>query len=465
MSGPAISKAPCQPCMQETVGRKCRSMASVQRPRVAALGLIEQEVAVLRRYEGTIHEAPTLWEYLNGENARSFAETDIIVGRLVPDGTYFTEIPSYVHLLMIEGTEFYFPGSPSRQEKLVHDVASTMYEWTPRTENGHYGIAIDQLERPSIDPLRCWIVDDLVVDNHQSLAAASDGNSVAIRYIRRTKPRPSQKHADGMTVVVTKVDEPARDHGIGVGIPTGGILEHWYPAFLRDVHERNNKSVPIAPAANPVNFDWATVDERKMIAETAETEAKIDSLTEEVDRLRVELDKLWARENSGARACLFVDGEPLVDAVTNIFEAFDFAVRNLDDSVPEGEMKGGDLELASIELNPTAFVEVTGSKAGIATSKSRQIIEHLGKYIADYGRQPSSVLWVVTHHRSVPLADRPAIKKSESDQAEGIGAILVDTRDLYQCWQQVIRGEITKDQARLSLASADPGLWSPPSPA
>ena len=80
-------------------------MNYIQRPRVAAIGLTAEEVSVLRRYEGTVYEAPNLWEFLNGEDARSFAETDLLVGRLRQDGGYMTTVPQDVHLLLIEGVE------------------------------------------------------------------------------------------------------------------------------------------------------------------------------------------------------------------------------------------------------------------------------------------------------------------------------------------------------------------------
>ena len=290
---------------------RCVLTPSVQRPRVAALGLTEQEVAVLARYEGTIHEAPTLFDYLNGDNARSFAETDLIVGRLTTDGTYYTEIPSHLHLLMIEGAELYFPTSGSRHSYIVESFASSMYEWVPVEGSGYYKSAIDQLQLPSSEPLRLWIVDDEVIDEHQSLANASDGNGVAIRYIRRSAPRQLQKHSDGTTIVVTKADEASSEHGIGVGMPTGGTLEHWYPAFLRDVHERNNNAVPIAPPALPLDLDWATIDERALIAKAEEIDATVEILREESRQVRAKLDKLWNLGRDGERASLFTDGEQL----------------------------------------------------------------------------------------------------------------------------------------------------------
>ena len=424
-------------------------MTMPKRPRVAAIGLKDDQIASIESLCGELREAYSLGEYLQ---RYSLTETDI----LVSDCLLGEEVDSNVNLMAIGPNQFRwldFSGTGDRRDRRNVDTnaENTEREFTvpPTCPDLYRGLANElsrHLSQASEPP-------DVISTEREGQTAL----------IETTSGRP----------VALRIELPPRSRGAGGGerrpiallLPESSYLVAWFSAFLNDIHKSDPARVPQAPPRLSQPSDWYTLQESVLADRIAEIDSEIERLSGERHQLQAELAAEGERAEQGPRRALWADGDELTAAVSNLLTDLRFEVRNMDAKLKQGEPKREDLRL-TLQGTPgwEAIVEVKGYTNGTRTSDSRQIREYRDRYIEEEGRPPNLTVWLANPFRSRDPSSRPAPDQNVKEFAEAISSVHVLASDLYRQWALVVGGSLDADTVIESLVNSKPGLWTPPVP-
>ena len=244
----------------------------------------------------------------------------------------------------------------------------------------------------------------------------------------------------------------------------------WISAALDAWHRDDPEHFPGPP-------DW-TRSKEWMTREELQLQVAVEQAQAELERQQIELgEKIAAAESALAEAQAHHDnkerilltgqGDELVDAVHSILDVLGFGVENVDKKrAAEDRESGGrprpkleDLRVTDPDTSWRALAEVKGYVGGGKTSDFQKIGRFVGIYQAqNSGSLPDATWYVVNQFLSRPPDTRPQLMEGQAEDvdvfAESVNGVLVDTRDLFVLGRRVAADELTKEEARRMLMSA-----------
>ena len=424
-------------------------MSSTKRPRVAAIGLDDQQVASIAPICGTLRVAGSLSDYVM---KYSWTETDLMV--LGRSEKYADAVDTSVNLMTIGPVSFHW---------------SDLYKGAFGLQKRHYASAnIGNTERELTVPPSCPEMYKLLaveLSKHFGRARVPPDTLNTSRG-RRT---PLLQTSTGRPVTL-RLSLPSRPNAadgepppIAMLLPDGANLVAWFRTFLFELYESDPSRVPQAPPRLIQPSDWYTHEESALADRIVEIDRKFERLNAERDQLEAELAAETERSDRGIRRALWADGDDLVSAAEEILDGLGFRVRNMDTELKPNEPKREDLRL-TLAGNPgwEGIVEVKGYTDGVKTNDARQIRQHRDRYIEEEGRPPDLTVWLSNPHRVVDPSVRPAPDENVRSQAETIDALHVLVSDLYRQRLLAAAGSLELGDVVQSLVKARPGLWTPP---
>ena len=425
-------------------------MTLARRPRVAAIGLSDSQIASIEPLCGELRPANSLGLYLL---SYSWTETDVMVAV----GNLDAKVDCSVNLLII--------GRHSIQWLDRNHLPQG--GWVPHFANIDFNNTERELSVPSTCP-----------DPYRSLASELTGQlsraQEAPAVISTSRPeRAALIETTSGRPVALRFDLPSRLNfsdgdspgHVGLLLPEASNLVAWFRAFLSELHEFDPIRVPQAPPRLSQPSDWYTPQESILAARISQIESEIERLSDEQVQLQTELVAEGERADRGIRRALWADGNELVAAVRDVLSDLGFAVRDMDAELSHGEARREDLRL-TLQGDPgwEAMVEVKGYSSGTRTNDARQIREHRERYIREESRTPDLTVWLSNPYRTTEPSSRPAPDQNVKDAAETVGALHVLASDIYRQWALVGAGILEASAVVQSLVNADPGLWTPTSP-
>lgn len=245
----------------------------------------------------------------------------------------------------------------------------------------------------------------------------------------------------------------------------------WFRLFLKRVREVDPDKFA-GDAEWRTSPDWAPPQTLKHIQERNALSTTREEFLAESDRqirkneqaLKASLDEA----NGGALRLVTRQGEPLVDAVTNVMTQFGFTVENMDPiHVARHGTKFEDLQVRDPDDSDwVAIVEVKGFSKGVKVNEIAKITQRpVVQFLKDNNKAPSAV-WAIANHNMTldpqhrgPFVGNPDVDLHNFQNVDG-GACF-DTRDIYRLWRAVESGETSPQAARTALKSASL-LWAGP---
>ena len=408
------------------------------RPRVAAIGLQEDQIPSILPLCGDLRTAASLEGYLNDY---SWTETDmIILGDGVPVADHV-----HGHVLTINPPGFTWTGYSNLASPLcTHPTTERELQVTATCPERYRHLAEElasQLRRAESPPSR-FDFPEFPQIGESTLIETTSQLPVASRWLLKNPTAPRRPGA------------------VALALPSHVSLSAWFRAFLDDIHELDPARVPQAPPRLGHPSDWYTPEERHLADQIEEITAQVEGLQAEQEQVKGELVAESEKADAGIRRAIWADGDDLVAAVGDILTELGLDVRHMDAEQKEGKPKREDLRLTlAVRSGWEAIAEVKGYSRGTRTNDVRQIREHRDHYIEEEGRSPDLTLWIANPHRGIDPSSRTAPGNNVGESAAIIEAVHVLTTDLYKLWTLVATGRLEKAQAVQQLIDATPGLW------
>lgn len=425
---------------------------SVNRPRVAAIGLSESQLAEIRPSCGDLRAAPSVDAYLL---QFSWTETDIVVA----SGLTYAVFDPGVHLLTI-GPMSHGDMQPiaihiplQYRELVRMDTSNRERELAlvPQCPPIYRGLAerlAKELSGAEVPPPIVTVsgTGELL---RQPVLLTSSNHPVALRM-------QWTNHEWGGASELPDVDV------VALYLPEVPDVGHWFRAFLTDISEFDPMRVPEPPSLLSDPSHWYTPEEDAIADAISEIERESARLDREQRNLEEELARVGSRVDATVRRTIWEDGDELVDAVSEMLEEMGFAVERMDEAKQPHEAKHEDLRL-TLAAQPKweAIVEVKGYTKGIRANDARQVGMHRERYILETGRKPGLTLWLVNPWREMDPSDRPSPDKQIDENAKIVGAVCMLTTDFYLLWKSLKHGDSAPDKILQRLLEAEPGLWRP----
>ena len=314
-----------------------------KRPRVAAIGLDDEEEASIAHLCGTFRPANSVSSY---RQQYDWSETDItVLGRVWPPGEQVeghllaigvrspyiwtaTELPLNSPWTVTQNDnnterELAIPdGCPERYRHLSTDLAQTLRlsEGPPRTFS---------IERPQPADLFGRTTSDKLTEDDIALGMTTSRRPVALRSVYNSKPMPGVESLPRFAIALV--------------LPEEADLAAWFRAFLGDVHENDPARAPQPPPRAGDRAAWYTPEERTWAQRIAAIRDDIGRLRNEHEQAQAELAAASEGADAGKRRCLWADGDDLVEAVGEILGELGFVVRDMDAEAKPGQPKREDL--------------------------------------------------------------------------------------------------------------------------
>lgn len=428
-------------------------VVTVNRPRVAAIGLNDAQLDAIRPLCGDLREAASLGGY---RRQFSWSETDILVAVDLTDDYFDTDIPPSVSLMTWGEFDFTWSGGYID----ATDGKAQQHYARADTENNERELSVTG-DCPDLYESLATELTKRFGPMEEAPAALETSRDNCVALIQTTTGEPIAMRILLPSVHGTQTGDPQRP--IGLLLPSASDLASWFAAFLRDLHEACPSQVPMAPPRLSKPADWQTTQERELAKRISEIDVRIADLTGQRTEIAAKLDNESDKLDKDIRRALWADGDELTAAASEILSNIGFNVRDMDAELQGGKPKREDLRLAHpAEPNWEAIVEVKGYPNDARTNDTRQIREYRERFIQEEGHPPKLTLWLANPHRQLDPAARPVPNANVKEAAEIIGAVYMEARDLLQQWLRVDRSEIDVGVLIDSLITAAPGLWVPP---
>jgi len=236
----------------------------------------------------------------------------------------------------------------------------------------------------------------------------------------------------------------------------------WLLHVLQVLHKTDPSRFPGEPDWQAGTM-WATPDlaraHKVKQDRIAERDRMVATADQEVALAEEEIQTSRNAASSGAWRMLTEDGDELVHAVQDALTMLGFDVEELDE---EHHTKHGrrleDLRATDpVVTDWESLVEVKGYAKGAKANDVHQVTQAPTTYFAiAHGRPPRTVWHVVNVQRGVDPSNRATALPSDADlQAltDAPGA-LIDTRDLFRAWRDVMTTTARAEDVRESLRNA-----------
>ena len=423
-------------------------MTTARRPRVAAIGLDDAQSASIEPLCGELRQASTVSEYT--ENY-SWSETDIMVATFLSDNFVSAHVNLFIigPVTILWQDQYHDQFGMSRNHYLDALTNNTEREMAVTSEcPSPYRPLAEELARRLSLSLQPPTTFKTSRPNQTTLISTTSSQSVVMRLALPDRQLTPEAQASQPIALI---------------LPQTLNLPAWFRAFLSDLHEVDKSTVPQPPPRLAKPSDWYTPEERDLVERILQIDNDVERLNQERDQRQNELTLAGQKADEGMRRALWADGHDLVDAVQEVLSSLGLKVRNMDEELGENDPKREDLRLTLENVvGWEAIVEVKGYVSGVRTNDSRQIREHRERYIKEEGRVPDLTLWLSNPHRRTDPSSRPAPDGNVEEAAAAVGAVHVQTTDLFQQWALVAAGEEDAATVIESLRNAEPGLWTPP---
>ena len=433
------------------------------RPRVAAIGLTEDQVGSIEPLCGTLRTADSVWEYVKEFN---WTETDIVIGvDLMSE-----EVGDDVHVVAItprswtyySGTHLVGGWSGGRRRNVRDRVALTMYTDSSNTEREvsvpegcsefYMDLAHDLRKRlrRSGEPPATLSLSGAADKEKKHLVETTSGHPVAVLCTRHYQSREEEKLGEAQ-------EGDQKPHFVVLALPQVDNLSEWFRAFLSDVHHIDRTRVPHAPPRLLKPEDWYTPEESALAQQITDLRSRITRLEADLEQLNVDLQSETKAADAGIRRVLWADGDDLEAGVSELLTRCGFKVEYMDAQIEPKDARCEDLRL-TVDDRPgwEAIVEVKGYVKGAQGGDTRQIREQRENYAREKkGKFPDSTLWIANPFRLRDPSNRPAPDRQATEAAQNIGATYVAVPDLYRLWSLVAKGKLAPSDARRQLIDGD----------
>lgn len=428
--------------------------AARNRPRVAAIGLSDTQLAEIRPFCGNLRPAQSVDEYLNLQRF-SWSETDIVVAC----GLDHDEIDAGVHVLTIGPMSHRIPqrrrDRPGRAFQELASMAAQNRErelaiapLCPPMYRGPAEILTKELSSAD-DPPTTVTSYRAGEQLRNPIVETSSGRPVALRMQWADRPWGGRSPAPGVDV-------------LALYLPKLSNLSLWFRAFLIDISEFDPQRVPQPPSLLGDRSPWYTPREDELARTITEIARRKADLESDQQRVEGQLARERVQADATVRRTIWEDGNDLVEAVGEMLEEMGFAVEKMDEPKQPHEAKHEDLRLTVADQPDwQAIVEVKGYTKGIKTNDAQQVRMHRDRYIKETGREPNLTIWMVNPYRAMEPSDRPGPDSNVDDTAKIVEAVCVLTTDLYRLWKSVKAGDSAQDVVVGLLVEAEAGLWRP----
>jgi hypothetical protein len=243
----------------------------------------------------------------------------------------------------------------------------------------------------------------------------------------------------------------------------------WISAALDAWHRDDPDRFP-GPPDWARSKEWMTREELQLQVAVEEAQAELErqqiELGEKISAAESALAEAQARHDKEERILLTGQSDELVDAVHSMLDGLDFDLEDVDKKRAAEDRESGrprpkleDLRVTDPDTSWQALAEVKGYIGGGKTTDFQKIGRFVGLYQAqNNGSLPDATWYVVNQFLSSPPDTRRLLMEYQADDvdvfAESFNGVLVDTRDLFVLGRRVAAGELTKEEARRRLMSA-----------
>ena len=228
---------------------------------------------------------------------------------------------------------------------------------------------------------------------------------------------------------------------IALFLPDSSDLVAWFRgAFLCDIHKVDPRiDVPHEPPLLSQPADWYTPEERELAERILQIERDVSRLNQERDERQNELILAGHRADNGIRRALWSDGDDLVAAVQQLLSQLGFTVRDMDAGLRPDEPRREDLRLTlQSDDRWEAIVEVKGYASGTRTNDARHNSRAPRPLHQRRGPHPRPGLYgSLTRTVGPSPSSRPAPDSNVGESAITVGAVYVQSTDLYRQWAPV----------------------------
>ncbi len=356
-----------------------RPSASRNRPRVAAIGLSESQLAEIRPHCGDLRPAQSLDAYLL---QFSWAETDIVVA----SGLHNAVIEAGVHVLTIGPMSLgIMQWTRSRSGRKFRERVRM------NTQNREREVAVvfavPGMYRGPAEQLAKQLGE--AEEPPPTVTVTNAGELAREPIVVTSRYRPVALRLQWTDRVWGGGEGPTVDV-VALHLPSGATLSSWFRAFLTDISEFDPKRVPEPPCLFSDPSHWYTPEEDAIAGAISEIERKSVRLERERQRLEEELAREGRRADATVRRTIREDGDELVDAVGEMLEEMGFSVERMDEAKQPHEARHEDLRL-TLATQPKweAIVEVKGYTKGIRAKDAQQVRMHRERYNRETGREPN----------------------------------------------------------------------------
>ncbi|MYE05652.1 MAG: hypothetical protein F4Y04_00240 [Chloroflexi bacterium] len=430
-----------------------RSSAPRNRPRVAAIGLDESQLAEIRPFCGDLRPAQSVADYLNHQRF-SWSETDIVVA----SGLHNAVIDPGVHVLTIGPMSLgIMEWTRSRSGRQFRE--RVRMDTQIRERETAVAFACPGMYRGPAEQLAKQLGE--AQEPPPTITLTNSGELLREPIVETSRKRPVALRLQWADRVWGGEGGPTVDV-LALHLPSGATLAPWFRAFLTDISEFDPKRVPEPPSLLSDPSPWYTLEEDAIAGAISEIERESARLERERQRLEEELARVGKRVDATVRRTIWEDGDQLVDAVGEMLEEMGFTVEKMDEAKQPHEAKHEDLRL-TLAARPEweAIVEVKGYTKGIRAKDAQQVRMHRERYNRQTGREPNLTIWLVNPWRQMEPSDRPTPDKQIDENAKIVGAVCLLTLDLYLLWKSLKAGNSSTDEIVRRLVEADAGLWRP----
>jgi len=432
----------------------------ISRPRVAAIGLNDNQVESIGPLCGTLRTADSVGEYVEEFN---WSETDVVIS-----ADLTVDVGDDVHVVAITPRSWTYHrgtrivrrlgrgGSPQYRTQVALTI-DTYGNNTERELNVARGcprlyeeLAHDLRNRlrhsgEPPDTLSFWGTAGKVEDH---LIETTSGHPVAVRCTRLYQSTKGEEGGNQKPLFLV------------LALPQVDNLSDWFRAFLTDVHQTDSSRVPHAPPRLLKPDDWYTPEENVLAQRIAEARSQITRLEADIEQLKADLNSETQTADAGIRRVLSAYGDDLVEGVGELLTQCGFKVEYMDAQLKRKDALCEDLRL-TVDDRPgwEAIAEVKGYVKGAQGGDTRQIREQRDNYAREKkGKFPDSTLWIANPYRLQDPSTRPPPGKQAMDAAERVGATYMAVPDLYRLWLLVAEGRLSPSYARRKLIDGELAL-------
>jgi hypothetical protein len=409
--------------------------AARPRPRVAIVGNFEKDTLVT--FQSLF---PTIWFFGHFYNLNvNPAELDLIIlgnniSFDIPKGPHIlnTGVLRKVHVICFSAHLSFLPG-PADNTSIVISTKSTTEEYIiPDLPLRTYSLLENDLTKAK--SAKGWPQISLKVD-HRFAGSIPDED-------QKEKLYNSSIVYDPHTNLPFAVSFQRFDSNLGVAwLPNDFFTQaSWVEIICSEWAKTDPDSFPKFGDWTK-DKKWMVSEEITLLAEMAKLSTELETITSDykkrIANLNTKLVETMLAVNNGRRKLITAQGDELLDEAAIAFEELGYKVTKVDDVLEEGAPKREDLRIKDLDnLDWEAIVEVRGyEKSGGTTADLNRLSRFARMYLAETGKEPSKIIYVVNGQISLPPQQRQLPIASSPDDVITFGeqdGLIIWTLDLFK---------------------------------